>query len=484
MKKISDICIFLLTACTVHAAPQVDFNKIQHWTGEGENEAALVVQFNDGTEPRAYVWGYRWDGYASGEDLVRAVARASRSLTVLIQYTGSMGYTLDGVGLSKNRSLTDCLYFDFDEAKDAVSFDYFNPNTMMGQTGAPGWDTPDMCAAAIEKSRTTGIIDHPINARRYGYPAYDYDCWKVDTDSKYYDPALTCWQAGWYDGYWSYWVGTADSEPTYSGLGMSSRVLENGSVDWWSYNPEMTAQDPAENLDYLLEEYAEEMTEPAPYEYAVDFGSIGTWVGNGEKFAAVVVQFNDGKTPANLVYGYRWSGGWDNRASEVVNAVLASDSRFTVERDGTVIRAISYDSDGDGSISDSEHQYVTGNWNLYASYTDSDGFEKVSDGTFVNPRTVLVLSCNKDGDDSMPDLSYCAESEMHRGKVETHADGTISISGCEGYEFTVISTSGSPVASFSCLEGSMTVRPVNTPGIYILYGVSNGNTIIKKYLIR
>ena len=46
------------------------------------------------------------------------------------------------------------------------------------------------------------------------------------------------WQAGWYKGYWSYWVGGIDSESlSYSGLGYTSRKLDDGSVDAWKYTP-------------------------------------------------------------------------------------------------------------------------------------------------------------------------------------------------------------------------------------------------------
>lgn len=49
----------------------IDWNKIVHWAGSGNNKAALVVQFADNGPEEAYVWGYRWnDGQTpSGEDM-------------------------------------------------------------------------------------------------------------------------------------------------------------------------------------------------------------------------------------------------------------------------------------------------------------------------------------------------------------------------------------------------------------------------------
>ena len=95
--------MLLFTSAGAVMAEKVDFNKIVHWAGTGENRAALVIQFNDGKEDVAYVWGYRWNGTASGEDMLREVAACSSSLSALVQYTGSMGSTLDGTGLSPER---------------------------------------------------------------------------------------------------------------------------------------------------------------------------------------------------------------------------------------------------------------------------------------------------------------------------------------------------------------------------------------------
>ena len=103
----------------------------------------------------------------------------------------------------------------------------------MGQTSAPGNFTPTFCRRAINEAVDTRIIEHPINAKAYGYPAYDYDWWQP---KETLDLENERWNAGWYDGYWSYWVGGIDSEElSYSGLGYSSRKLRNNGVDGWKY---------------------------------------------------------------------------------------------------------------------------------------------------------------------------------------------------------------------------------------------------------
>ncbi len=47
---------------------------IQYWVGSGANRAGLVIDWNDGQSTTSYAWGYRWDGAATGEDMLRAIA--------------------------------------------------------------------------------------------------------------------------------------------------------------------------------------------------------------------------------------------------------------------------------------------------------------------------------------------------------------------------------------------------------------------------
>lgn len=73
------------------AESDFSFKDIEFWVGEGENEAALVVQWNDDRETSALVWGYRWDGDAYGDDLVKAVAEADPRFYALLGGPTSMG---------------------------------------------------------------------------------------------------------------------------------------------------------------------------------------------------------------------------------------------------------------------------------------------------------------------------------------------------------------------------------------------------------
>ncbi|MDE7412699.1 MAG: T9SS type A sorting domain-containing protein [Muribaculaceae bacterium] len=218
---------------------RIDFSKIRHWSGKGDREAALVVQFLDDYERKAYVWGFRWQEgeEPTGEEMIRKIAAESTDICALVQLTGVYGSTLDGIGYSARNSILDHISYDFEGAADDpyIMFDFFSPNLMMGQHTAPGDEAQQMCNDAIAKAKTTNIIEHPLNYTEFGYPAYDYDWWQADETS-----SEMRWNAGWYSGYWSYWLGNKgmdSSEYSYSGLGMTSVKLKDGDVNAWKFMP-------------------------------------------------------------------------------------------------------------------------------------------------------------------------------------------------------------------------------------------------------
>lgn len=220
----------MLRAGELRSDRQFSFENIAFWVGTGSNQAALVIEWHDGTQPDALVWGYRWEGEASGHDMITAIAKADPRLVLLTQYTGPMGYTIDGIGYSEE---TMRIRYDLEGAKNdaQVRFKFEPPYIDDRQADFPKSPAED-AANAIEKGLQTGVIKHPFGADLYGYPAYDYDHWTCDN--------AIHWAAGWYDGYWSYFVkDSREAEFTYSGLGATSRKLVNGSWDAWSYNANM-----------------------------------------------------------------------------------------------------------------------------------------------------------------------------------------------------------------------------------------------------
>lgn len=172
----------------------IDFDAIKYWVGTGANKAALVVQWNDGKNSDALVWGFRWDGTATGVDMVKAIAKADHRFFALQYDSGpTLGTAIGGLGFDLNGTNTIGLYKD-------------------GNTTYPHYP-----------------VDGLVNTS-----GYDFDNFTAID-------ATDHWQSGWAtNGYWSYWVkNPADSDFSYSTTGASSRVLENGSWDLWSYNPSM-----------------------------------------------------------------------------------------------------------------------------------------------------------------------------------------------------------------------------------------------------
>ena len=212
----------------------VEWSRIRHWAGNGDNKAALIIQFSNCD--RAFVWGYKWNtgDQVTGEQMLRTIAAESTDLDALVQYTGWMGSTVNGIGYSRDHTVLPTVTYNFENAIDDpnISFGFFVPNTGMGQTSAPGSEAPGLIDEAIHRASQTHIIEHPLNARDFGYAAYDYDHWTTSST----DEKEIRWQAGWYNGFWSYWTGTADiSTLGYSGLGMSSVTLSDGDVHGWAY---------------------------------------------------------------------------------------------------------------------------------------------------------------------------------------------------------------------------------------------------------
>ena len=74
------------------------FSDIKFWVGEGENEAALVLQWNVDGEETALVWGYRFDDSATtGYTMLENIVKADDRLYMVVQ-NSAFGMTVQGIG--------------------------------------------------------------------------------------------------------------------------------------------------------------------------------------------------------------------------------------------------------------------------------------------------------------------------------------------------------------------------------------------------
>lgn len=184
----------------------IDFSKIERWVGEGDCKAALAIKWADGqNDGKTLVWGYRWKSSEkkTGEDLVRAVAKADPAFYVLALSGTSYGTTFGGFG------------YDIDGNR------YVTVTTPENEV-------------------------YPRNGIVY-VSSYVFDkCGATEI-------TRDAWNSGWYSGFWSYNVADkAEDALGFSSTGASGRVLTDGCVDAWVFSKFSGASNEYDgNLEYL-----------------------------------------------------------------------------------------------------------------------------------------------------------------------------------------------------------------------------------------
>lgn len=188
------------------ASTGIDFSKIERWAGEGDCKAALAIKWADGqNDGKTLVWGYRWKSSEkkTGEDLIRAVAKADPAFYVLALSGTSYGTTFGGFG------------YDIDGNRNII--------------------------VTTPKNEV-----YPRNGIVY-VSSYVFDnCAATDITND-------AWNSGWNKGFWSYNVaGKAEDALGFSGTGASGRVLTDGCVDAWVFSKFSGASNEYDgNLEYL-----------------------------------------------------------------------------------------------------------------------------------------------------------------------------------------------------------------------------------------
>ena len=156
----------------------INFDSVENWAGTGEKRAVFVMDWKDGKEPLSLMWGYRWDGEASGEDMIKAIAAMDDRFIIHLEHWDNFGgsRTLYGAG------------YDLDG---------------QGFTYVPG----------------TGGELHYSNDDGHAEDVGDH------------------YREGWmHTGYWSYHL-SSDNGATwlYSTVGITGRELSDGDIDGWSF---------------------------------------------------------------------------------------------------------------------------------------------------------------------------------------------------------------------------------------------------------
>lgn len=170
------------------------FDDVEFWAGAGANQAALVIDWNDGKTEESLLWGYRWDGAATGMDMFQAVVTADPRL---FSYLGlySWGTAILGIGYDLNESggfgVSPTLTFD---------------STGLLLDATP---TPDDARAATDPA------DH--------------------------------WLEGWNSGFWGYSLKATELDLwADASTGASDRALSDGVWDGYSFAPGFASSAPSE----------------------------------------------------------------------------------------------------------------------------------------------------------------------------------------------------------------------------------------------
>ena len=204
MKKFYTLLFALLCAATMVAqqpnvarnqsvkkapanAAAFSFSDIQNWTGEGSNVAAMGLKWT-GSE-NTIVFGYRFEGTKTGEDMAIDIVANNPRLFMLMQSGTAYGSAIGGFGWDADNN-----GFSLKNDKEVVQ--------------------PD----------ARGIYEITSD--------YSFDSYTSVSKTDY-------WNSGWYQGFWSYNLAQGDtpSDISFASTGCSGRTLTDKSWDLWLFTP-------------------------------------------------------------------------------------------------------------------------------------------------------------------------------------------------------------------------------------------------------
>lgn len=184
MKQLTLTLAALAVAGSAHA---IHFEDIEFWSGTGSQRAGFVLQWETGPTATALAWGYRYDGTATVDDMIRSLSR-----------------WVDGDG-------------NIHLGADARLFSYGAFNSIGTAIYGFGYDTDN--SGVTGSGYTTG-------------PLFDDAVANDSTDE---------WRVGWsVNGFWSLWDGAIGDETStwgFASQGVSSNPLRNNGWTAFAFAP-------------------------------------------------------------------------------------------------------------------------------------------------------------------------------------------------------------------------------------------------------
>lgn len=103
----------------------ISFAEIEVWIGEGENQAGLIIDWEDELAPTTLAWGYRWDGEKNGQDMLSDIIAGDPRLSGDALLPETLNYDLNNDG-------------NFDSNDHMVTADMNNGNFWAYYSGTDG----------------------------------------------------------------------------------------------------------------------------------------------------------------------------------------------------------------------------------------------------------------------------------------------------------------------------------------------------------
>jgi hypothetical protein len=165
------------------AGPIDSLDDVVFWTGSGTSRAAIVIDFaGESATDSALAWGYRWDGAATGRDMLDAVVQADTRLFAVI---GNSFPTLNAIlGLGYDRNDDGKFELTPPRTFDDVGFAYGAPTTAIGAVDSAdwyreGWEAGFWHYAVSRGSPLTSgdWVSSQVGASRRSLANGDWDSW-------------------------------------------------------------------------------------------------------------------------------------------------------------------------------------------------------------------------------------------------------------------------------------------------------------------
>lgn len=137
--------LLLMMLSLATTARGASFDEIEFWVGDGANQAALVIDWDEHLDAGpSLLWGYRWDGVASGQQMLLEVLQSDERLFAKISPPSGLGVSIYGLGYDGNGdqsfSLDDNTAFDSDGVATSGPSDFASATDPLDHY-AEGWQS-------------------------------------------------------------------------------------------------------------------------------------------------------------------------------------------------------------------------------------------------------------------------------------------------------------------------------------------------------